>query len=77
VVLGFELRTYILRPFFVMGFFRQGLVKYLPWLALNCNPPHLCYASLFIIIIIIAVLRIESRALCNLGNIAAQENIFM
>jgi hypothetical protein len=29
------------QPFFVMGFFKTGLVNYLPWLASNCDTPDL------------------------------------
>jgi hypothetical protein len=44
-VLGFELRAYTLKhstiPFCDEIFSRQGLVNFLPRLALNCDPPDL------------------------------------
>jgi hypothetical protein len=48
-VLGLELRAFTLShstsPTFVKGFSRQGLVNYLPGLALNHDPPDLCVLS--------------------------------
>jgi hypothetical protein len=35
----------IRQPFFVKRFSRQGLMNYMPRLALNCNPPDLCLLS--------------------------------
>jgi hypothetical protein len=50
VVLELELRAYTLshstnQPFFVMGFFKLGLMDYLPGLALNYDLPDLCFLS--------------------------------
>jgi hypothetical protein len=46
VVLGLELSAFSLShstsPIFVKGILRYGLANYLPRLASNCDPPHLC-----------------------------------
>jgi hypothetical protein len=47
--LGLELRTYPLSysasPFFVMGYSREVSQTICPGLALNCDPPDLCFLS--------------------------------
>jgi hypothetical protein len=49
LILGLELRAFTLshstHPIFVKGFSRQGLLSYLPRLALNCSSPDLCLLS--------------------------------
>jgi hypothetical protein len=48
-IMGFEPRAYTMNhsasPFLRRVFSRQGLVNYFPGLALNHNPPDLCFLS--------------------------------